>query len=220
LGVGNSHIRDDMETPAQYPRPNTQYPFTIRVARPDDSPEVVRVIKAVYDEYGFTWDAEEYHADLYDLKGHYIDHGCPFFVAELAPGRLGGTAALEVFPALPGETGTLVMFDDRVRIGGCDCSMERLYVDPETRRSGMGRALTQQLIAAAVERGLRHMEIWSDKRFDKAHALYKSFGARVVGDRICHDPDQSPEWGLILDLGCRIADRGKGNSELGTRNAE
>ena len=188
-----------METPTQHPAPKTQEPFTIRLARATDSAEAVRVVKAVYDEYGFTWDAEEYHADLYDLQGHYLDHNCPFFVAELASGEIVGTAALEVFAPLPGELGTLVQHDGRVRIGGTDCSMERLYVDPETRRLGIGRALTQQLIDAAKERGLRHMEIWSDKRFDKAHALYKSFGARVVGDRICHDPDQSPEWGLILE---------------------
>ncbi len=182
------------------PTPKAQGQFTIRLARPSDSPSVVRVIKAVYDEYGFTWDAEEYHADLYDLQGHYLDHGCPFFVAELSSDELVATAALEIFPKLPGEVGQLVMHGGRVRIGGADCSMERLYVDPQTRRLGIGRALTQKLIDAARERDLHSMEIWSDKRFDKAHALYKSFGARVVGDRICDDPDQSPEWGLLLEI--------------------
>jgi putative acetyltransferase len=191
----------------QVPSAKSQGQFTIRLARPSDSLEVVRVIKAVYDEYGFTWDAEEYHADLYDLQGHYLDHGCPFFVAILESGEMAGTAALEVFPRLPGEPGKLVEHEGRTRIGGADCSMERLYVDPETRRLGIGRALTQQLIDAAVERGLARMEIWSDKRFDKAHALYKSFGAEVVGDRICHDPDQSPEWGLLLELGALLVNR-------------
>jgi GNAT superfamily N-acetyltransferase len=175
-------------------------PYTIRPARQDDSPEVVRVIKAVYDEYGFTWDAVEYHADLYDLQGHYLDHGCPFFVAEMEPGKLAGTAALELFPAIPGEPSTLTMQRDRVRIAGTDCSMERLYVDPEIRRLGIGRALANQLVISAQENKRHLMEIWSDKRFDKAHALYQSMGAKVVGDRICHDPDQSPEWGLSLEI--------------------
>jgi hypothetical protein len=44
------------------------------------------------------------------------------------------------------------------------------------------------------------MEIWSDKRFAEAHALYRSLGAKLVGERICHDPEQSPEWGFLLDL--------------------
>lgn len=181
-------------------------PFSIRPARQDDSPEVVRVIKAVYDEYGFTWDAEEYHADLYDLQGHYIDHGCPFFVAELPSGKLAGTAALELFPTIPGETGTLTTFNDRIRIAGTDCSMERLYVDPDVRRLGVGRALALELVRSGTENGRSLMEIWSDKRFDKAHSLYKSMGATVVGDRICHDPDQSPEWGLSLEISAAIRD--------------
>ena len=175
-------------------------PFSIRLARPDDSPEVVRVIKAVYDEYGFTWDAEEYHADLYDLQGHYLDHGCPFFVAELPSGRLAGTAALEIFPRIPGEPSTLTTVDGRIRIGGTDCSMERLYVDPQIRRQGIGRALALELVQSAQENKRKLMEIWSDKRFVKAHALYESMGAKQVGDRICHDPDQSPEWGLSLEV--------------------
>jgi hypothetical protein len=44
------------------------------------------------------------------------------------------------------------------------------------------------------------MELWSDKRFGPAHRLYGQFGAEVVGDRICDDPDKSPEWGLRIDL--------------------
>jgi len=178
--------------------------FTIRPALQSDSPEVVRVIKAVYDEYGFTWDAEEYHADLYDLQGHYLDHGHPFFVAELEPGRLAGTAALDIFPTIEGAPSTLTDFNGRVRIAGTDCSMERLYVDPEVRRLGVGRALANQLVESARDKQRNLMEIWSDKRFDKAHALYGSMGAVQVGDRICHDPDQSPEWGLSL----RISDPG------------
>jgi len=39
---------------------------------------IVRVVKAVYDEYGFTWDAEEYHADLYDPNQlHQVHDGLP-----------------------------------------------------------------------------------------------------------------------------------------------
>jgi hypothetical protein len=44
------------------------------------------------------------------------------------------------------------------------------------------------------------LKIWSDKRFADAHRLYERHGARVVGERVHDDPDQSHEWGLVLDL--------------------
>lgn len=171
----------------------------IRPARQEDASEAVRVVKAVYDEYGFTWDAEEYHADLYDLHAYYLEPGHPFLIAESSQGVLG-TAALDLFPTLAGDLGSLVEIDGRIRIGGTDCSMERLYVHPGARRLGIGRSLVKALIHSGLEHGCKHMEIWSDKRFSQAHQLYQSFGAKVVGDRICHDPDQSPEWGLLLPL--------------------
>jgi putative acetyltransferase len=173
---------------------------TIRLATADDAEGVVRTIRAVYDEYGFTWDAEEYHSDLYDLDGHYFAVGDQFYVAELPKRGVVGTVALQLFPALPGSPGTTVAHEGRIRAAGADCSLERLYVHPEARRLGLGQALTQRVIDEARARGRRAMELWSDKRFVDAHRLYQRMGAEVIGGRICHDPDQSPEWGLIIRL--------------------
>ncbi len=188
--------------------------FRIRPAEPADSPAAVRVVRAVYDEFGFTWDEADYHADLYDLEGHYLQPGHPFLVAELVPsgrpsapslstaeeGKILGTVAVELFDRIPGEWGTVVDFAGKRRAGGADCSMERLYVHPEGRKRGIGRALIEAALAAATENGRTAMELWSDKRFLDAHRLYQAVGAEVIGDRICHDPDQSPEWGLLLRL--------------------
>jgi putative acetyltransferase len=170
--------------------------FQIRLATNADSPEVIRVIKAVYDEYGFTWDPEGYHADLYDLEKHYAEPD-RFFVAETPEGVVLGTVALEIFPTIPGEPGTTVDQGGYVRCAGTDCSLERLYVDPPARRQGVGAALSAQVRALATEQGRTNMELWSDKRFTDAHRLYERLGARVVGERICDDPDVSPEWGLL-----------------------
>jgi putative acetyltransferase len=56
------------------------------------------------------------------------------------------------------------------------------------------------VLAEAKKNGRSTMELWSDKRFTDAHRLYERFGAKVVGERICHDPDKSPEWGLVLPV--------------------
>ena len=171
---------------------------TIRPAESGDEAGVIAVIRAVYDEYGFTWDADDYHADLYDLQAHYVDQGHDFFVAEVG-GLIVGTAALHNFPTVPGLEG-LVDVGGFLRIAGCDCSLDRLYVPAAHRRHGIGKDLMAETLAKARTLGKRKMEIWSDKRFVEAHRLYQRLGAVVVGERICHDPDHSPEWGLALAL--------------------
>ena len=159
----------------------------------------MRVVKAVFDEFNFTWDEDDYHADLYDLQSHYLDPGHAFWVAE-KDGEIVGTVALHVYDPIPGRPGELIDYEDAKRVGGTDCSLERLYVLPNARKGGLGHALTQTVIDEARRRDRKAMELWSDKRFVDAHRLYGRFGAEVIADRICHDPDQSPEWGLLIRL--------------------
>jgi putative acetyltransferase len=168
--------------------------FHIREATNADAGGIVEVVRAVYDEYGFTWDAEEYHADLYEPEAHYDK----FFVVE--DGGICGVIGLCFHDTIPGVVGEAVMHEGRVRAAGSDCSLERLYVHPDARRRGIGEALTCEVIERAKAAGKSAMELWSDKRFGDAHRLYGRFGAVAIGDRICHDPDQSPEWGLVIVL--------------------
>ena len=172
--------------------------FRIRDATNSDVNGIVRVVKAVYDEYGFTWDAEEYHADLYDPESYYTHAGHQFLVAEEE--AIVGVVGLCFHELLPGEAGTTVLSGGKVRAAGSDCSLERLYVDPSARRRGIGEALTKEVVERAREAGRHVIELWSDKRFGDAHRLYGRFGAITIGERICHDPDLSPEWGLIIQL--------------------
>lgn len=158
--------------------------MTVRRARSGDAAAIADVVRSVYDEHGFTWDAEGYHADLADAATHY---GGAFWVAEL-DGALVGTVGLEL------GTG---------RIGGlpgCDCSLERLYVLDRARGRGAGSALLRAVLDEARAHGRRRLAIWSDKRLEDAHRLYERFGARVEAERVHDDPDASHEWGLVLDL--------------------
>ena len=146
--------------------------LNVRRARSEDSPAAAAVVRAVYEEFGFTWDEAGYHADLRDVERSYA----AFFVAE-SDGRITGTAGLSR-----------------------DGSLERLYVLREARGGGAGSALLEAVVAEARRRGHTQLEIWSDKRFTDAHRLYERHGARVVGERVHDDPDASHEWGLVLEL--------------------
>jgi putative acetyltransferase len=174
-------------------------PIRIRMATNADVEGVVNVIHTVFHEYNFTWEPEGYHADLYDIELHYPGPEDRLFVADI-DGQTVGTVGLELFPVLNSSESGLVKWNGQNRIAGADCSLERLYVHPIARRSGVGQALMQHVIHLAQGEARKRMEIWSDKRFVDAHRLYGRFGAEVVGDRILDDPDQSPEWGLRIDL--------------------
>ncbi len=173
----------------------------VRMALEGEGASAADVVAEVYDEYGFTWEPEGYHRDLYQLGDTYLRTGGAFFLAiDVVTARPVGTSALFRFDRLAaGEKVQIV--DDVTRIAGADCSLERLYVRKSARSVGLGRALLQRTIDFAAARGARCLEIWSDKRFREAHRLYERFGATAIGERICDDPDRSPEWGLKIQLG-------------------
>lgn len=170
----------------------------IRLATRADEPAIQNVIKTCYDILGWGWFPEGYHEDLYNIDDFYFNKGNFFFVAEI-DGTVVGTAAIDFMPRLPDGDGTTVS-EGVIRVANADCSLERLYVLPEARGKGVGMALWQATIDAAREKGCQLMEIWSDKLLEEAHRLYEKRGAARVGERLCHDPSQSPEWGMSFRI--------------------
>jgi GNAT superfamily N-acetyltransferase len=57
-----------------------------------------------------------------------------------------------------------------------DCWLEDLYVRPEARRTGLGRALTRAVIDRATARGCRRVELDVSSENPAALALYRSLG--------------------------------------------
>ncbi len=176
--------------------------FEIRPVTEADFPSVVDVVRSVFLEYGFAWDDGPYYADLYDPISHYPAPG-GFWVCVI-DGAVVGTVGLEVFESVPiiraDQPAHPIIHEGKTRVAGADCSLERLYLRADFRGQGVGRALFQTTIEAARSLSLKRMEIWSDKLLEPAHALYHRVGAVIVADRLCDDPDESPEWGLSLDL--------------------
>lgn len=152
----------------------------IRRATRADSAAAAGVVRAVYAEQGFTWEGDGYHSDLADVEAGFD----AFWVAE-RDGVVVGCVGI--------RSAELVL-------AGSDCSLERLYVLPEARGTGLGAALLLTAVDGARNRGWRCLEIWSDKLLGDAHRLYERHGARVVSERVNDDPDESAEWGLTLQI--------------------
>jgi ribosomal protein S18 acetylase RimI-like enzyme len=122
-------------------------------------------------------DAEAIGRLLHDFNTEYHQPTPgPAAVAERVRELIGG-----------GETKVLVAGDDpvglvllRFRPGiwseALECYLAELYVMPERRRQGLGRALMEAAIALAREEGADHILLGTEEDDVAARALYESLG--------------------------------------------
>jgi putative acetyltransferase len=152
--------------------------ITIRPYDSADGLGPARVVQSVFEEYGFHFQLDGWDSDLADIATAYLQDGA-FWVA------LDGAHVVGCIGVKP--HGALV------------CELKRLYVLASHRGHRLGERLSLQAIDWARERGFRRVELWSDKKFPHAHALYECLGFVRFGERANDDPDQSHEWGYALD---------------------
>jgi GNAT superfamily N-acetyltransferase len=149
--------------PEQADRVTDDSEIRIEPASVADVDAVIRLIGRVFDEYGFVFDPVAELPDLLAFERHYAAPRGAFFVARL-DGRVVGSVGVERLPDAAAE-------------------LHRLYLDADLRGRGLGRALLETVLdwcrAAAVE----HLSLWSDTRFDRAHALYERMRFRQTGER-------------------------------------
>jgi GNAT superfamily N-acetyltransferase len=70
----------------------------------------------------------------------------------------------------------VLRFRGAIWSAGLECYLAELYVVPERRRRGVGRALMEAVLTQARERGADRIEIGVDEPDHAARQLYESFG--------------------------------------------
>jgi len=171
----------------------------VRAATASDSPAIADVVEAVYEEYGFAWDAAGCQADLYDIGAHYLDRGHHVWAA-CEGSVVVGTIGLKVFDPLAGPLGAAVAVNGAVRLGGCDSSVTRLYVNRDARRCGTGTHLLSTALEEARARcgaELSKSGATSASSMRSASTAVSEPGLWPIG---FHDPDLCVEAGLVIDL--------------------
>ena len=129
----------------------------------------------MYDEYGFIFEPTTEVPDLLAFARHYITPYGAFFVIRNKEETIVGSVGVE-------------------RLTKISAELHRLYLDGDLRGQGLGRSLVDAAIAWCRAEGIGHLILWSDTRFDRAHALYERMGFTRTGERALNDVNQSREY--------------------------
>ncbi|UCE32793.1 MAG: GNAT family N-acetyltransferase [Burkholderiales bacterium] len=142
--------------------------FDIRAATREDAASLLSLIRAlaVYEK---------------------LEHLCIATEADLRQALFGAGASAEALVARDAGSGEAVGFalffhNFSTFLGRRGLYLEDLFVEPQHRRRGIGKALLQRLAAVALERGCGRFE-WSVLDWNQpAIEFYRSLGAIVMPD--------------------------------------
>jgi len=154
--------------------------FTLALASAAEVPAVISLIGRVYDEYGLLFEPVAELPDLLAFARHY---GAPY----------GAFFVLRDSDGVVGSVGIERLAEDSAEV-------HRLYLDAGLRGRGLGRALVETVLAWCQAEGVRHLALWSDTRFDRAHTLYERMGFQRTDERALTDINQSREYRYELWL--------------------
>ena len=137
---------------------------SIRRAEPADAEAIAKLLDAFSREFDeFTPGPEALAGRVRELLT------ADEITVLLADGEPHGVAVLRFRPALWSDA--------------LDCYVEELYVSPERRGQGLGRALMEAVIEHARRRGAAHIDLGTGEDDVVARSLYESLGFDSRGGR-------------------------------------
>lgn len=154
-------------------------PAIVRAQAPADWRDVERLIRAYLAELPFEIDFQDLDRELGELP---VEYGPPRGAALLTradDGRAVGVVGVRRFDDRSGE-------------------LKRMYVAPEGRGAGSGRALGEAAVAAARELGYERLLLDTVATMTPAIALYRSLGFVEI-DAYRHNPLPGARF-FALDL--------------------
>ncbi|HZF51143.1 MAG TPA: GNAT family N-acetyltransferase [Polyangiaceae bacterium] len=182
MATGERQAPDPTE-PKEVPPPPLPEGVTLRDARDDDAAGLIELIGGVFAEYpGCILDVDGELPELRAIATAFQRWGGRFWVVE-REGRVIACVGFTPSATSPDE----------------GLELRKLYVEKAARKMGLGRALCAIVESAA--RSLRFVELWSDTRFENAHALYARRGyTKGPETRDLHDKSGSVEYYFRLNL--------------------
>ena len=136
----------------------TSNAFTIAAADASDIGEVAALFRAYEAHIGVDLSYQGFADELATLPGKYAAPHGQLLIARGANGAAIGCVALRPMEA-----------------PGC-CEMKRLFVSPEGRGLGLGRALAEAVVAEAAKLGYAELRLDTLPSMREAIAIYRKLG--------------------------------------------
>lgn len=133
----------------------------VRTGTDADAAGATAVVRQVLLEHGLPFEPVGLDADIVDPERHFATDGGAFYVA-VEGGRIVGTAALRLTGPARGE-------------------VRKLFLLPEARGRGVGRALLAAVLDAARARGVQRLTLTTRVRYVRAIRMYEKAGFRLAG---------------------------------------
>jgi GNAT superfamily N-acetyltransferase len=136
--------------------------WKIRTFQPGDAPGARRLIESVWSEH-FHDHPDPFVRDFIYSRLSDVDHAettygdRAIFLCAIAEGEIIGTGAIR-------------------RLDDCDCEMTRMFVAPNDRGRGVGRAIAEELIRFAGRAGYDRVRLSSNNALTASHRLYEQMG--------------------------------------------
>ncbi len=137
-------------------------PHISPVRTADDLAATIELFRAYAASLDVDLAYQGFEAEMAAMPGKYAPPTGELLLARDAAGRPIGCVGLR--PIEP---------------AGC-CEMKRLYVSPEGRGSGLGKALVEALVEVAERIGYREMRLDTLPSMAGAQALYRKLGFEVM----------------------------------------
>ena len=158
--------------------------FLIRPVAADDNAVLAGLLRDVMEEFGATGAGTSLHdPEMLDMASAYAGHGCAYFVIESAAGLAGGGG---LGPLAGGEPGV--------------CELRKMYLRPEARGRGLGRAMLERCLDAARKLGYKRLYLETRQTMRQARRLYERNGFTPVGKPIGHTGHFGCDAWYVRDL--------------------
>jgi putative acetyltransferase len=139
-----------------------------------DTPETIAQAAFLFREYASSLSVDlafqNFERELAELPGEYAPPEGRLLLAFLSDSEKMSSSTQ------PDAAGCVALR----KMDAASCEMKRLYLRPEFRGHGLGRALAEAVIAAAREIGYQRMLLDTLPEMSRAQILYESLGFKEI----------------------------------------